>query len=171
MKTKSEFMRDAKAGNIKLKLIGGVNYEWIKKQRPQNLRPRAIVKVQTNAVYLEGEENNGAGSYLSIPAASLIEYDGNTLNIYNAGIREMNEEEKKNAREADEERKRYAEEAPYSDGFWHMKDFYMNCSTPWIYYGNGKIKGKHAAQGSDFGKIIDDSIKGDLALMYEVERQ
>ena len=79
MKTKSDFMRVAKEGNIKLKLIGGKNYEWIKEKRPQNLNPRAVVKTQTNAIYLEGEENHGQGSYLPIPAASLMEYDGETL--------------------------------------------------------------------------------------------
>lgn len=171
MKTKSDFMRDAKTGNVKLRLIGGKNYEWIKEKRPQNLNPRAIVKTQTNAVYLEGEENGGKGSYLQIPAASLLEYDGNSLKIYNAGVREMNAEEMANMRRAEEERKRFQEKNPYSDDYWHMKAFYMNCSTPWIYSGNDKIKGKRAAQGADYGKIIDDAIKGELILMYAVEKQ
>lgn len=170
MKTKAEFMREAKTNNIKLKLIGGRNYEWIKEKRPQNLNPRAIVKVQTNAIYLEGEENNGEGSYLSIPAASLIEYDGNVLNIYNAGIREMNEEEKSNAQKAEIERKRYAEQNPYGNDYWHMKDFYKKCSTPWISFLSDKIKGKKAASGSDYGKIIDDAIKGELILQYAIEK-
>ncbi len=169
MKTKAEFMREAKTG-IKLTLVGGANYEWIKEKRPQNLRPRAIVKVQTNAIYLEGEENNGAGSWLPIPAASLIEYDGNTLNIFNPAVREMNEEEKLNVKKAEEEKERYKKENPYSDGYWHMKSFYENCSTPWIYSGSDKIKGKRAAQGSDYGKIIDDAIKGELCLSYAVTR-
>ncbi len=169
MKTKSEFMREAKAGGVKLKLIGGMNYEWIKEKRPQNLNPRAIVKTQTNAIYLEGEENKGQGSYLEIPAASLLEYDGNYLKIYNPGVRDMNIEEKANMQKAEEERRIFQEKNPYSDDFWHMKAFYMNCSTPWIYFGNDKIKGKRATQGNDYGKIIDDSIKGDLVLMYEVE--
>ncbi len=165
--SKAEFMRNA--STLALQLIGGKNYEWIKEKRPQNLNPRKIVKVQTNAIYLEGSENNGKGSYLEIPAASLIEYDGNTLKIYDAGIREMDEEEKKNCKLADEERKRYQKENPYSDSFWHMKRFYEACSTPWIYIGALKaIKGKRAGQGSDYGKIIDNAIKGALVLEYKV---
>ncbi len=169
IKKKADFMRDAKNG-LKLKLIGGRNYEWIKEKRPQNLKPRAIVKVQTNAIYLEGEENNGQGSYLPIPAASLMVYDGISLKIYNPGVREMTTEEKTNAERANAERERYQKENPYSDSFWHMKEFYKNCSTPWIYFGNDKIKGKKAGQGNNEGKIIDDSIKGELVLVYTVER-
>jgi len=170
MKTKSEFMRAAKLGDMKLRLIGGSNYEWIKEKRPQNLRPRAVVKVQSNALYLEGEENDGKGSYLSIPAASLLEYDGETLKIYRAGIREMNSEEISNMQKAEEERKRFQEKNPYSDDYWHMQAFFKNCSTPWIYFGNGKIKGKRSAQGKEHGKIIDDAVKGELELLYAIER-
>lgn len=169
--TKADFIRTIKAGNIKLRLIGGDNYEWIKERRPQNLKARSIVKVQTNGFYFEGEENNGKGSWLELPPASLIEYNGKTLNIYNPGIREMNDEEKANALKADIERKRYEEANPYNDSFWHMKSFYKNCTTPWIYFGNGEIKGKKAAQGSDTGKIIDNSIKGNLVLQYAIETE
>lgn len=170
MKTKAEFLRDIKTSNIKLRLVGGMNYDWIKEKRPSNLKARRVVKVQSNALYLEGKENNGKGSYLEIPPASLMEYDGNVLNIYLAGVREMNAEEKANERAAKLERERYQRENPYCDDYWHMKDFYRNCSTPWIYYGNGTIKGKRAAQGSDYGKIIDNAIKGELLLQYVIER-
>ncbi len=169
MKTKSAFMREAKDGHIKLKLIGGVNYEWLKKKRPNALDSRAIIKTQTNAVYLYGPENNGQGSYLGLPPASLLEYDGNTLKIFNPGVREMTAEEKANLHKSEAERKAYNEKNPYSDDFWHMREFFKNCSTPWIYSGFDKIKGKRAGQGSDYGKIFDDSIKGDMVLMYEVE--
>ena len=167
--SKAEFIRDAKKGNIKLKLVGGVNYEWIKEKRPQNLNARSIVKVQTNAIYLEGQENRGKGSYLGLPAASLMDYDGKVLSIYNPGIREMNEEEKDNVAKADAERERYQKENPYSDSFWHMKYWYQNCSTPWIYFGCDEVKGKKAAQGENIGKIIDNSIRGELVLQYVIE--
>ena len=167
---RSDFFRDAKNG-LKLTLIGGRNYEWIKEKRPQNLNPRKIVKVQTNAIYLEGEENNGQGSYLPIPAASLMVYDGTSLKIYDPGVREMTAEEKANAERAKVERERYQKENPCSNSFWHMKEFYKNCSTPWIYFGNDKIKGKRAGQGKYDGMIIDDSIKGELLLVYTVERR
>ncbi len=170
MKTKADFMKDAKSGNIKLRLIGGENYSWIKEKRPQNLAPRTVVKAQTNAIYLEGQENGGKGSYLSIPAASLMEYDGETVSLYDPGTRDMTPEELANARAAEAERARWESENPYSDSFWHMKDFYRNCSTPWIYFGSGKVKGKTAGQGKDYGRIVDDSIKGRMVLQYAVER-
>lgn len=167
--TKADFMRDVKSG-LKLRLIGGFNYEWIKKRRPQHLKSRRISKIQSNAIYLEGEENGGQGSYLEIPPASLMEYDGKILSIYLPGIREMTQEEKDNIQKAKNEQEKFKKEHPYNDDFWHMKEFYKNCSTPWIYFGNGKIKGKRAGQGSDYGKIIDNAIKGKLELRYIVEK-
>lgn len=169
--TRADFIRDAKTNRVSLMLTGGANYDWIKEKRPQNLKPRSIVKVQTNAVYLSGEENNGQGSFLEIPAASLMEYTGDTLSIYNPGAREMDQEEKDNAAKAEIERKKYQEENPYNDDFWHMKNFYQHCSTPWIYFGSGTVKGKRAGQGSFTGKIIDNAIKGKLILQYKVIKE
>lgn len=152
-----------------LTIIGGENYEFIKEKRPQNLRPRRINKIQTNAVWLEGEENSGQGSYLQIPQSSLMEYDGETLNIYRIGQREMNEEERRNEELADKERERYCKENPYSDGYYHMKSWYSKCSTPWIGTTLDWIKGKQAQYFGD-GKVIwDKSIKGELLLQYKVE--
>lgn len=166
--SRSEFFRDAKTKNLKLTLIGGKNYEWIKENRPRNLSPRAIVKVQTNVIYLEDFENDEEVGPLEIPPASLMEYDGEHLKIYKAGLREMNDEEKKNQKRAEDELARYTTENPYSDSFWHMKAFYRKCSTPWIAYISGTVKGKCAAQGSDYGKIIDNAIKGTLILEYSI---
>ena len=168
--SKAVFLKDAKSGTLRLKLIGGKNYKWIKETRPQNLNPREIVKVQTNAVYLKGEENNGQGSYLEIPAASLMEYDGFTLSIYTPGVRDMDTTERANAQAADVERKRYEEENPFSESFWHMKGWYRDCSTPWIYEGSGWVKGKAARGYGLDAKIVDKSIKGELLLKYEVEK-
>lgn len=169
--TKADFMKDAKANRISLMLTGGDNYDWIKEKRPQNLKPRSITKVQTNAIYLYGEENGGRGSFLQLPPASLMEYTGDALLIFNPGVRDMTQEEKDNVKRAEIELKRYEEENPYSEPYWHMKDFYSKCTTPWIYSGSGEIKGKRAGQGSLTGKIIDNAIKGKLILQYKVIKE
>ena len=171
--SRTGFFRDCmKNENLTLTLIGGENYEWIKEKRPENLRPRAISKLQTNAIYLEGIENNGQGSYLQIPQSSLMEYDGDTLCIYDFGIRDMTEEEKQNEQKAKTERDKYNEENPnsYSGDFWHMQTWYSKCSTPWINpSGLDWIKGKKRGQGEDYDRIYDKSIKGKLVLKYKVE--
>lgn len=167
--SKTQFFKDCKANtNLSLTLIGGENYEWIKEKRPQNLRPRKISKLQTNAIYLEGEENKGKGSYLEIPQSSLMEYDGKTLCIYNYAAREMTEEEKRNEQLALKEQERYNQENPYSESFWHMKAWWAKCSTPWV-MGSSWIKGKKRGQGNDFYKIYDKSIKGNLILKYQID--
>ena len=168
--SRAQFFKDCKANqNMTLTLVGGENYEWIKEKRPQNLKPRKISKVQTNAVYLEGEENRGQGSYLEIPQSSLMDYDGTILNIYNVGVREMTDEERKNEEAAQIERNRFEKENPYSDGFWHMKSWFSKCSTPWVSITSDWVKGKKRGQGDNFNKILDKSIKGELILSYKVE--
>ena len=169
--SRAEFFRDANKKQLTLTLVGGVNYEWIKVKRPQNLKPRAICKVQTNAIWLEGSENDGKGSYLDMPPASLMEYDGEKLKIFQPAVREMNAEEKANQAKAEAEQARYTADNPYSDGYWHMKDFYRNCSTPWISPMLGTVKGKKAALGSDYGKIVDKAIKGTMILEYLVSEE
>lgn len=168
--SRAQFFKDCKENNnLTLTLIGGENYEWLKEKRPHALKPRAISKLQTNAIYLEGTENYGRGSYLEIPQSSLMEYDGKTLSIYNFGIREMTEEEKENEQKAIEERKTYEIKNPYSESFWHMKEWYSKCSTPWIGTMLDWIKGKKRGQGNDYNRIMDKSIKGKLVLQYKVE--
>lgn len=171
--TRALFIRDCKENkNMKFTLVGGDNYEWIKEKRPQNLNPRRISKVQTNAIYLEGEENNGQGSYLQIPKASLMEYDREHFCVYDFGIREMTAEEKKNEKAAQKEREKYNKENSnsYSGDFWHMKEWYSKCSTPWISpMAHNWIKGKKRGQGKDFNKIMDEGVKGNLILKYKIE--
>ncbi len=168
--TRADFFRDAKSNQLKLTLVGGANYEFIKNKRPQNLTPRAICKVQTNAIYLE-DPANGKPSWLEIPPASLMEYDGKKLKIFVAGVREMNAEEKANKLKAEAEQARYTKENPYSDSYYHMKEFYRSCSTPWISTMSETVKGKRAAQGDDYGKIIDNAVRGRLLLEYEVSSE
>jgi len=48
--------------------------------------PRKILRKQTKAIYLELEDSC-RGSFLELPQASLIEYDGKIIRIYEPGKR------------------------------------------------------------------------------------
>lgn len=76
MKTFAQLKRDLKVGT-KLKCIFNYHGKYLNVVRP-------ISKVQTNAVYLKTETENGTvNSYLDFPpTASLVKYDGNVFEFY-----------------------------------------------------------------------------------------
>ena len=76
MKTFAQLKRDLKVGT-KLKCIFNYHSKYLNVVRP-------ISKVQTNAVCLKTETENGTvNSYLDFPpTASLVKYDGNVFEFY-----------------------------------------------------------------------------------------
>ena len=76
MKTFAQLKRDLKVGT-KLKCIFNYHGKYLNVVRP-------ISKVQTNAVYLKTETENGTvNSWLDFPpTASLVKYDGNVFEFY-----------------------------------------------------------------------------------------
>ena len=76
MKTFAQLKRDLKVGT-KLKCIFNYHGKYLNVVRP-------ITKVQTNAVYLKTETENGTvNSYLDFPPkASLVKYDENVFEFY-----------------------------------------------------------------------------------------
>lgn len=60
---------------------------WGHAPEPRYTTPRRVVKVQSNAFKFED------GSYCELPVASLIDYDGENLTIYQAGYRPLSESE------------------------------------------------------------------------------
>lgn len=44
--------------------------------------PRFVVKAQTSGVYLSTDKDAVTGSFLDFPAASLVEFDGDTVKIF-----------------------------------------------------------------------------------------
>lgn len=76
MKTFAQLKRDLKVGT-KLKCVFNHYGKYLNVVRP-------ISKVQTNAVYLKTETENGTvNSYLDFPPkAGLVKYDGNIFEFY-----------------------------------------------------------------------------------------
>ena len=76
MKTFAQLKRDLKVGT-KLKCIFNHYGKYLNVVRP-------ITKVQTNAVYIKTETENGTvNSYLNFPPkANLVKYDGNVFEFY-----------------------------------------------------------------------------------------
>ena len=162
MKTLADFKRDAASGNIALEL-----YErYGKSDIPEVLSGvRKISKVNTVGVRLI----NAAGkeSSLDVDRASLVEYDGETLTIYEPGYRQPTEEEqavldgwKKFAEE-------YEKKNPYGNIYWKFVDYFAKSPCPWM-RGYETIQGKKYV--SHLGKVMDKSIKGNAILKYHIIR-
>lgn len=162
MKTLADLKRDAANGKIKFELME--RYGKTGDEIPEKLRGiREVEKVNTVGILLRSAE--GKTSELSFVSAKLIEYDGKTLIVYQAGERELNEMEKLILAKWERVQKEYEEKNPYCNSYWKMKEFFnkKNCPCPYL-SGFEKIKGKRYMNG----KILDDAIKGKVILKYNI---
>lgn len=160
MKTLAELKREANTSRLSMEMI-----EWYGKvgdDIPERLRGIRKVK-RSNSVAIILLNSEGKESELRIDSAKLIDYDGESLIIYNAGEREPNEEERAVLTEAKKIYEKYAD--TYNGGYWQVKDFYKNCPCPYM-YGMETIKGKRYQTHN--GKVRDNSIKGDVLIKYKV---
>lgn len=159
MKTLAELKREANAQSISAEMIYRYGEEI-----PERLRGiRKATRANTVAVFFQNAD--GRESELSIKAASLIEYNGDTLTIYEAGKRELNAEERAILQEYEQTRKRYEEENPFSNGYWFKVSFF-NKAKPFDYLsGFETIRGKRYNYD---GTITDNAIKGNAIIKYKI---
>jgi hypothetical protein len=161
MKTLAELKREANTGKLSMEMI-----EWYGKfgdDIPERLRGIRKVK-RSNSVAVILLNADGKESELRIDSAKLIDYDGDSLIIYNAGEREPNEEERAVLNEIKKIYEKYAD--TYNGGYWQVKDYCKNCPCPWMYGMSETIKGKRYQTYN--GKVRDNSIKGDVLIRYRV---
>ena len=170
MKSLAELKREAKTG----KLYGEMVY-WFGDVIPERLQgKRQIVDSNTVAIFFLTKD--GRKSELRFDAASLVEYDGDTLTIYDAGLRELNADEQKIMNEweaiaSTEEYKHQAEIDAYTDGsstFWQKKAFFENRDHAYM-LGYETQRGKRYIYGEQ--KIRDNAIKGKMLMQYAISHQ
>lgn len=163
MKTLAELKRNANTGSMVLEMTE----RYGNTDLPERLRGRRKV-TGANTVALKLRNADGAESEMRFGSASLIEYTDNALIIYNAGYRELTDEEMEELNRAKEERERYQKEYPYCDSFWHMKAFWKASKYPWLYDCGELKQGKMLRHTKDGDRIQDNAIKGDAILKYNV---
>ena len=118
---------------------------------------------RANSIALILENASGAESEMRIAAASLVEYDGEYLTIYEAGERALNELEQRIMNRVAEIRKQH--ENTYSGGYWQVKKFLLDSACPWL-AGDEIRSGKKYLM--DKNKVSDRATKGDAILKYKV---
>lgn len=167
MKTKltlAQFKRDASSGHMGLELIE----RYGKKIDKPVIVP--VVKVQTNGVYLKRGNNE---SFLDYPFASLFEYTGDMVKVYEAGKRVPNEMEQrvltqwKRIENSPEYQQRARVDA-LSDGmgtWYQQKAFFDKSPCPYLFTDKNGMKFDYKT-----GKIVDPKVKGECVLIYRVHK-
>ena len=158
--TLAQLKREANAQSISVEMIYRYGEEI-----PERLRgTRKATRANTVAVFFRNAD--GRESELSIKAASLIDYDGETLTIYEAGKREPNAEEKAILQEYEKAKAEHEKTDPFSDGYWHKVSFF-NKHANFVYLnGFDTFRGKRYNYYD--GTITDNAIKGAAIIKYKI---
>lgn len=165
MKTLTDLKRDIKIGDS-LVLVEAPN---MPNHKYLNL-PRYIVKIQTNAICLNEDKEAKSGSYMDLPNAKLIEYDGETIKIFEPQNRPMTTEEKYIFDNMPSKRPENAERVAndmLSDGssMYYADKKYLKDNGMEYLSGGETIRGLY--QNSD-NTIRDEHLKGQLILSYKL---
>lgn len=171
MKTLAELKREAKSGTLEGKFIYHGNFGENLPVRLQGWRKL----VDSNSVSIFFLTPDGKKSELRLDKASLVEYDGKTLTVFNAGYRDLTEEEQcvMNAwkeKSSTPQFKAQAEVDALTDGsstYWAEVFYFRNAGYEYL-MGLNKQRGMKYDFNS--GKVQDDKIKGAVCMQYEIRK-
>ena len=132
---------------------------------------RYIIKNQTNGVYLAPEREAKKGSFMDLPVASLVEYDGETLSIFDIGQRDLTPGEKKLLDNKPSKRPENAKKIEIdlmtdsSQMFWTDKAYFRELDAEYL---SGHDFHKGLRYDWNTGRVCDKKIKGKLCLQYKL---
>jgi len=166
MKTLNDLKRDLQGGGAVLVMTKNSCTDRLIGKK------RQVIASQSNGVsFIDPDDPASKKSWLSFPKASLLEYDGKYIRIYQPGRRELTVEEKEIKAGYEKIRDKKQEERDL------LSD--SNCSfyCQQAYYRKHKAEyliGHTPQKGMSFdyktGLVRDDKVKGDLSLEYRVEK-
>ena len=162
--TLAQFKRDAASGHMGLELIE----RYGKKITKPVIVP--VVKVQTNGVYLKRGDNE---SFLDYPFASLFEYTGTMVKVYDTGLRKLNPTEEMVMRQWHQisNNPQFRERAridALTDGNYTGRQeelFFKQSPCPYLYTERNGLRYDH-----NTGKVYDPKVKGKCVLVYKVHK-
>lgn len=189
VKTRTDFMRDAKKGMaLRPTIFWGIPREEILAKPLHELVPsmrrrvtegvfdvfREVTKVQTNAIML------GNRSYLDIPAAARMEYVGDKIRFYTIGKTPMTKEELAIMAEWEKvtKTKEYQDQSyvdALTDGsqtFYKKKHFFMSRNFGQLLgykYHNGRKLDTNAYFKGETNCVYDNKVRGICEFEYEVK--
>ena len=160
----AQLRRDALSGHMALELVE----RYGKKAEQSVICP--VCKVETKSIYIL---RDGKESWIHMPYASLVYYDGRVLEVYAAGLRDLTTVEKKVMEgwkeiTSTESYKSAAMSDVYSDGsstYYKQERYFRDSPCPYLFYDDGSKK-----LDMKTGKVRDSKIKGMLELKYIVHK-
>lgn len=164
----AQLKRDAQSG----KLHGELIERFGETEIIERLRGLRRV-VGANTVGITFLNSDGKRSECRVERAALMEYTGDTLTIYNPGLRDLNDEESRIIQgwkdiENTDDYQRRAEIDALSDGsstYWQKVGYFRKS-------GKKYLTGGEEQNGCKFdfntGKIRDKSVRGDAILKYKM---
>lgn len=166
--TLAQLKRDAKSG----KLYGEMTEQFGSTEIPERMRGQRKI-VDANSVGITFLNADGKKSECGIDRATLVEYTGDSLTVFQPGYRDLDADEIrvmngwKKITET-EDYKRRAEVDILSDGsstYWQQKGFFRDAGKEYLMGFEEQAGCKY-----DFntGKIRDKSIRGDAILKYKI---
>lgn len=128
--------------------------------------PRQIIGTQSNGISLQTDNKSGK-SFFSLPCASLTEYDGKIIKIYQIGKRDLTAEEKAildNEPSNRKENEQLAINDVMTDGsrtYWMDKRYYAEHNANWRWEETRGLR-----LDLNDRRMYDKKIKGKLDLQY-----
>ena len=173
----AQLKRDANSGKFSAVMVERFGDPNI----PEKLQGKRRMK-KANTVSVTFENADGKESLLYLPAASLLEYDGKTLAVYQPGYREPTQEEKKTLDEwekisSTDEYRRQMEYDCLSDGntcYWKREKFFSDRNAKYLIGGSyyykqrGMLLDPARRYNGDPKYIRDDRVRGERSLLYDV---
>jgi hypothetical protein len=165
--TLAELKRLAKQGILEANMV-----YWFGDAIPERLKGFRKI-IDANTVSIIFLNNDGKKSPLDILGASLIDWDDNSLSIFNVGERELTQDEldimdQWKAISSTKEYQQQAENDMLTDGsltFWQKRKFFTDKGYEYLHVGNNKKAYNH-----NTNKVKDSTVKGDLILKYELRK-
>ena len=136
--------------------------------QPEN-KTRTVIGVKSTSIVLQTEE--GKKTYLEIPKASLLEYDGKTIKIYEPGTRPLNPDEQRirDNEPKDSEQDRIDMMTDGSTMFYRRQHYYKERGYEYLFTSSRASNGKYLTYEAGVPMIRDDALKGKVSLVYEVQ--
>jgi hypothetical protein len=127
----------------------------------------SVVAIRSNALKLADAKGNKRT--IPLNTSSLLDYDGETLIVYNPGMRDLNEKEKAVMDEWKKVQTAYLSTHTHYGLNQVCVDFFQNSRCPWLVGSMEMIRGKR--YDCEVGKVVDNRVRGERILMYRVYRE
>lgn len=166
-RTMAQLKRDANEGKMSLELIE--RYGKTGENIPERIRgKRRVFGANTVALKIARADDPTKESELQIRFASLIDYDGESLTIFEPGARALTPDEKRVFEEARRIVDEYQRKYPYSDGWYYKEKYYIeNSEFPYL-FGEGRNGKRVIYPSGEEPMLCDPLVRGQAILKYKV---